>query len=90
MWRFANLARRHEPDRAQLAALSGPDTRVRLLDLFADDAGPAVEIIDARPDIMPTSLIHTLANLPTWHRNRMIVIGGAAHAPSPTTPPRRC
>jgi FAD-dependent urate hydroxylase len=34
---------------------------------------------------MPMSPIHTLAHLPSWHRNRMIVIGDAAHAPSPTS-----
>jgi FAD-dependent urate hydroxylase len=34
---------------------------------------------------MAMSPIHTLAHLPTWHRDRMIVIGDAAHAPSPTS-----
>ncbi len=85
VWWFANLARRHEPDPAELVALSGPDARERLAELFADDAGPATELINATQDIMAMSPIHTLAHLPTWHRARMIVIGDAAHAPSPTS-----
>jgi 2-polyprenyl-6-methoxyphenol hydroxylase-like FAD-dependent oxidoreductase len=71
--------------RAQLAALSGPDGRARLLEFFGDHAGPAIDLINASPDIMAMSPIHTLAHLPAWHRNRMIVIGDAAHAPSPTS-----
>jgi 2-polyprenyl-6-methoxyphenol hydroxylase-like FAD-dependent oxidoreductase len=34
---------------------------------------------------MTMSPIHTIAHLPTWHNGRMIVIGDAAHAPSPTS-----
>jgi FAD-dependent urate hydroxylase len=85
VWWFGNLARRTEPDRAELAAVSADELRERLLELYADDAGPANALIAASPDIMPMTPIHTLGHLPTWHRNRMIVIGDAAHAPSPTS-----
>jgi FAD-dependent urate hydroxylase len=85
VWWFANLARRVEPDRTELAAVSADELRERLLELYADDAGPANALIAASPDIMPLTPIHTLGHLPTWHRNRMIVIGDAAHAPSPTS-----
>lgn len=85
VWWFANLARRTEPDRAELAAVSADEWRERLLELFAGDAGPANALIAASPDIMPMTPIHTLAHLPSWHRDRMIVIGDAAHAPSPTS-----
>jgi 2-polyprenyl-6-methoxyphenol hydroxylase-like FAD-dependent oxidoreductase len=34
---------------------------------------------------MPMSPIHTIPHLPAWHSGRMIVIGDAAHAPSPTS-----
>jgi 2-polyprenyl-6-methoxyphenol hydroxylase-like FAD-dependent oxidoreductase len=34
---------------------------------------------------MPLSPIHTLAHLPKWHGGRSVVIGDAAHAPSPTS-----
>ena len=56
-----------------------------LLGLHADDAGPAVEIIQATPEVMATSPVHAIPHLPTWHTERMIVIGDAAHAASPTS-----
>ncbi len=34
---------------------------------------------------MAVSPIRTIPRLPTWHAGRMIVIGDAAHAPSPTS-----
>lgn len=85
VWWFANLARRDEPGRGELAAVSGEEWRTRLLELYAEDAGPAVDLIRASPEIMAMSPIHTLPHLPVWRRNRMIVIGDAAHAPSPTS-----
>jgi FAD-dependent urate hydroxylase len=46
---------------------------------------PAVTLIEATPALMAVSPIHTIPHLPTWHSGRMIVIGDAAHAPSPTS-----
>jgi len=85
VWWFANLPRRAEPARSQAQALGGDQWRPRLLELFADDAGPATALIEATPQIMAMSPIHTIAHLPAWHHGRMIVIGDAAHAPSPTS-----
>ncbi|MGO8981401.1 MAG: FAD-dependent oxidoreductase, partial [Streptosporangiaceae bacterium] len=34
---------------------------------------------------MAASPVHTLPQLPRWHDDRMIVIGDAAHAPSPSS-----
>jgi FAD-dependent urate hydroxylase len=85
VWWFANLPRRDEPARGELAAITGDQWRRRLLQLFADDAGPAVTLIEATPALMAVSPIHTMPRLHTWHARRMIVIGDAAHAPSPTS-----
>ncbi|MDQ4038727.1 MAG: FAD-dependent monooxygenase [Actinomycetota bacterium] len=85
VWWFANLPRRDEPAHGELAAISNEEWRRRLLDLFADDAGPAVQLIQATPELLPMSPIHSIPHLPTWHTDRMIVIGDAAHAPSPTS-----
>ena len=85
VWWFANLPRRDEPARGQAQAITGAQWRPRLLQFFADDVGPAIALIEATPQIMPMSPIHTIAHLPTWHHGRMIVIGDAAHAPSPTS-----
>jgi 2-polyprenyl-6-methoxyphenol hydroxylase-like FAD-dependent oxidoreductase len=83
VWWFANVPRRGEPAPGELKAAG--DWRQPLLDLYIGDAGPAVALIEATTEIMPTSAIHTIPHLPTWHRGRMIVVGDAAHAPSPTS-----
>jgi 2-polyprenyl-6-methoxyphenol hydroxylase-like FAD-dependent oxidoreductase len=85
VWWFANVPTRPEPSRMELAASDTEDRRRQLLELFAPDAGPACTLIEATPQIMPFTPIHTLPRLPTWQRSRMIVIGDAAHAPSPTS-----
>ncbi|HEX6449786.1 MAG TPA: NAD(P)/FAD-dependent oxidoreductase [Trebonia sp.] len=85
VWWFANLPRRDEPARGELTTTTGDEWRRRLLQLYADDAGPAVALVEATPALMAVSPIHTMPRLPTWHAGRMIVIGDAAHAPSPTS-----
>lgn len=85
VWWFANVPRGDEPARGELAAINGADWRRRLLELYADDAGTAVPLIRATPEIMAMSPIHSIPHLPAWHNGRMIVVGDAAHAPSPTS-----
>ncbi len=85
VWWFANLPRRDEPARGELRAVSGEEWRGRLLQLFADDEGPAVPLIEATPEMLAMTPIHAIPHLPAWRRGRMIVIGDAAHAPSPTS-----
>jgi 2-polyprenyl-6-methoxyphenol hydroxylase-like FAD-dependent oxidoreductase len=84
VWWFANLPRRDEPTRGALDT-SGGALRRHLIDLFEADAGPAVSLIEATDKPAPLSPIHTLAHLPRWHRGGCVVIGDAAHAPSPTS-----
>jgi FAD-dependent urate hydroxylase len=85
VWWFANLPRPAEPARGELRAVSGEEWRSRLLKLFADDAGPAIPLIQATPEMLAMTPIHAIPHLPVWRRGRMIVIGDAAHAPSPTS-----
>lgn len=85
VWWFANVPRRNEPARGELAAIPGDQWREQLLELYTADAGPAVELIEATPDLMAVSPINTMPHLPAWHAGRMIVVGDAAHAPSPTS-----
>jgi FAD-dependent urate hydroxylase len=85
VWWFANLPRRDEPERGEVEATGADEWRRRLSDVFEEDAGPAVELIKASTDIMTASPVHTIPYLPTWHSRRMIVIGDAAHAPSPSS-----
>lgn len=85
VWWFANVPRRVEPARGEMAGIGGADWRRGLLELYADDAGPAAALIQASSMMTALSPIHTVPHLPMWHRGRMIVVGDAAHAPSPTS-----
>jgi len=85
VWWFANVPEPSEPARGSLAAISTSQWRQRLVGLFADDAGPATRLIEATSHDLAASPVHTMPRLPTWHSGRMIVIGDAAHAPSPTS-----
>jgi 2-polyprenyl-6-methoxyphenol hydroxylase-like FAD-dependent oxidoreductase len=84
VWWFANLPRADEPTAGEVKASDGEWRRL-LHELYRDDAGAAVALIEATPEIGPMSPIHSVPHLPTWHRGRMIVTGDAAHAPSPTS-----
>lgn len=57
----------------------------RLVDLFAGDPGPAAEVMAAGELELVADNIYDLGHVPTWHRGRLIVIGDAAHAPSPSS-----
>lgn len=83
VWWFANYGQ-PQPIPEHLRSTT-PSLRAHLRRLFVDDAGPATALIDASDELMPPTPIHTLAHLPHWHRGRMIVVGDAAHAPSPTS-----
>lgn len=85
VWWFANVPHRDEPARGEAEAVDGAEWRARLLRLYAGDAGPAARLIEASPTIAPMTPIHVIPHLSAWHGRRMIVIGDAAHAPSPSS-----
>jgi len=85
VWWFANVPRRDEPKRGEVEATGAEEWRRRLSDIYAEDAGPAVELIKASTDIVTAGPVHTIPHLRTWYSRRMIVIGDAAHAPSPSS-----
>ena len=85
VWWFANVPRKAEPSPAELRTLRDEDWRSRLLELFAGDSGPALELIGATDELMLVSPIHSIPRLPRWHRERMLVVGDAAHAPTPSS-----
>jgi len=82
VWWFANVP---HVDESEVGLVDGEEWRHRLLELFGDDAGPAVELITATGDIMPMLAMHWMPPLRSWHAGRIIVIGDAAHAPTPTS-----
>lgn len=85
VWWFANLPRSTKP-RAEGRGRSGtPDLRARLLESFADDSGPAHDLVRATPEPAAATALRTVPHLARWHRGPIVLIGDAAHAPSPTS-----
>ncbi len=56
-----------------------------LLDLVADDAGPAAALVSAGTLELAGDNTYDLPTVPTWSRDGLVVIGDAAHAPSPSS-----
>jgi 2-polyprenyl-6-methoxyphenol hydroxylase-like FAD-dependent oxidoreductase len=80
VWWFANIGRKTPPSKAEIA---NTDWRAELLDLVRDDRMWATELVNATPDIEAGWPTFDFPTVPTWHNNRMIIIGDAAHAVSP-------
>jgi 2-polyprenyl-6-methoxyphenol hydroxylase-like FAD-dependent oxidoreductase len=57
----------------------------RLLSLVQGDAGPAAELISTGRLELAGDNTYDLGQVPTWSRGRMVIIGDAAHAPSPSS-----
>jgi FAD-dependent urate hydroxylase len=81
---FANVPR-PKVTAAERAATTPEQWRRQLIDLFAGDRGPASDLIAAGRLELAGDNTHDLPSVPTWHRGPMVVIGDAAHAPSPTS-----
>jgi FAD-dependent urate hydroxylase len=85
IWWFANPPRADEPTGAELAAIETEQWREMLMDLFAGDDSPAVEIIRSTPGKLAGWATYDLPSVPSWHRESMIIIGDAAHATAPSS-----
>ncbi|MEV5744436.1 FAD-dependent monooxygenase [Microbispora rosea] len=85
VWWFANPPSRREMPPEELAAITPERWRARLMDLFEGDAGPMREIIAATPDILPGWNTYDFPRVPKWSGERMVLVGDAAHATSPSS-----
>lgn len=56
-----------------------------LVELLAEDAGPAAELVRTGELELAGDSTHDLPHVPTWHRGRAVLLGDAAHAPSPSS-----
>jgi 2-polyprenyl-6-methoxyphenol hydroxylase-like FAD-dependent oxidoreductase len=81
---FANVPRAAITP-AERAAIASDTWQRHLLELFADDAAPAVDLIRRGRLELAADNTFDLPHVPTWHTGRMILIGDAAHAPSPSS-----
>ena len=85
VWWFANPPAKREPSREELLAITERQWRERLVDLFADDSGPMLDIIAATEYIVPAWNTYDFPRVPTWHNERMVLVGDAVHATSPSS-----
>jgi len=76
---------RAEISREERATTSNQAWSERLIELFTDDDGPAIELIRAGELELAGDNTYDLGHVPVWHRGPMVIIGDAAHAPSPTS-----
>jgi 2-polyprenyl-6-methoxyphenol hydroxylase-like FAD-dependent oxidoreductase len=81
---FANVP---EPEitREQRRNTSEEQWARRLLSLVQDDAGAAAELVRTGRLELAGDNTYDLGHVPTWFRGRMVIIGDAAHAPSPSS-----
>ncbi|MFC4118176.1 FAD-dependent monooxygenase [Nonomuraea zeae] len=84
VWWAANPAQATELTPADVAAIPPAEWRARLGELFRRDRGPALDIIEATDEIFAGWNTYDVPSVPRWHRDRMIVIGDAAHATAPS------
>ena len=85
IWWFANPPSARELTRAELAATTTEQWRRQLIDLFADDAAPDAEIIEATTGELAGTNQYDMPSVPTWRKGPMIIVGDAAHATSPAS-----
>jgi 2-polyprenyl-6-methoxyphenol hydroxylase-like FAD-dependent oxidoreductase len=81
---FANLPR-HASSRAERDATTAEQWKQCLIEHFANDRGPASDLIAAGDLQLAADNTHDLPSVPRWHNERLIIIGDAAHAPSPSS-----
>ncbi|GAA3127765.1 FAD-dependent monooxygenase [Planomonospora alba] len=84
VWWFANPPSPGEPSPQELAAITPERWRARLAELFTGDTGPMLDIIGATEHILPAWNTYDLPTVPTWSNERMVIVGDAAHATSPS------
>ena len=81
---FANVPRA-QVSKAERAATTDELWQRQLVELFAGDHGPASGLIAAGRLELAADNTHDLPRVPAWHVGPMVIVGDAAHAPSPTS-----
>lgn len=74
-----------EIDRAVRAATSESEWRARLARLVDEDAGPAADLIRTGVLELSGDSTYDLPRVPRWCAGTTVLIGDAAHAPSPSS-----
>jgi 2-polyprenyl-6-methoxyphenol hydroxylase-like FAD-dependent oxidoreductase len=85
VWWFANLPWGAEPSRAESAAMNRDSLTEQLLDTFAEAPAFVADVIRATYTDLYALPTHDLPTVPTWWRDRLVILGDAAHATTPTS-----
>ncbi|WAL64305.1 NAD(P)/FAD-dependent oxidoreductase [Amycolatopsis cynarae] len=84
---FVNLPRQVPMTAAEAKAVGAREWLRLLEEVFAGDRVPAVRLLrQCEPDeLVITGALEDLPRVPVWSRGRMVLVGDAAHAASPTS-----
>lgn len=84
---FANLPHREPMSLPEARAVSADEWLRVLRDAFADDRTPALDILKRvdPAELVITGGLEDIPRVPTWSRGRMVLVGDAAHATSPSS-----
>ncbi len=81
---FANVPR-PAIDSHERTTTSAEQWQQWLVDLFTGDVGPAAELVRTGELELAGDSTYDLGHVPVWHRGRLVLVGDAAHAPSPSS-----
>ncbi|GEL18872.1 FAD-dependent monooxygenase [Pseudonocardia asaccharolytica] len=84
---FANLPRQHPMSAAEAQTVGAQGWLRVLREAFAGDRTPARAILERcdPADLLITGALEGMPPVPTWSRGRMVLIGDAAHATTPSS-----
>lgn len=84
-WWFANPPKKDPYTREELAGMDTAAWKASLVELFREDVGPMVELIEHSEGELVGMSQFDLPPVRSWHKGRVVIVGDAAHAASPSS-----
>ena len=82
---FNNHGREQAPERTELNQIVSEDWKQRLLEMHRDDLPLIKQIIQSTEDGIGAFPIYDIPPQPVWHKGRVVLVGDAVHAVSPSS-----
>jgi FAD-dependent urate hydroxylase len=84
---FVNLPHKRLMPRREAQDIGAAEWLRRLKEVFAEDRSPAVELLEASDpeELVIVGALEDLPSVPTWSKGRVVLVGDAAHATSPSS-----